>query len=112
MTKKILLIIIVGMLVMSGVQAVTIKESGSEIKNIAEKVTFSEQLIINEKGDYLSVYLEDADLMLDEPGKPMLPVYRTTFTFSRNVKIKSISCDYSNILEKRISGKIGLSGTC
>jgi hypothetical protein len=106
MFKKILLIIIVGMLVVSGVQAVTIKDSSSDIQNITEKVTFSEQLIIAEKGDYLSVDLEDADLILDEPGKPMLPVYRSTFTFSRNVKIKSISCDYSNIIEKRISGKI------
>ena len=88
MFKKILLIIIVGMLVVSGVQAVTIKENGSDIQNITEKVTFSEQLIIGEKGDYLSVDLADADLTLDEPGKPMLPIYRATFTFSRNAKIK------------------------
>ena len=106
MIKKLFLIITVCMLVISGVQAVTIKQNESDIKNKIEKVTFSEQLIIDEKGDYLSVDLKETDGILEETGKPMLPVYRITYTFSQNVKIMGISCDYSDIKEKRISGKI------
>jgi hypothetical protein len=106
MIKKLFLILIVGMLVFSGVQAVTIKQGESETRNIKEKVTFTDSLIIEEKEDYLSVDVEKTDVKIDETGKPMLPVYLKTYTFSRNVKIKEISCEFSNIKEKRISAKV------
>ena len=106
MIKKLFLLITISMIIISGVQAVTIKQSDSEIKNKIEKLTLSEQLIIGEKDDYLSVDLEDIDVKLEDAGKPMLPVYRTTYTFSKNVKIMGISCDYSDIKEKKILGKI------
>ena len=106
MIKKIILLAIVGMLVLGGVQAMKISKNETETMNILKKVTFSGQPIIEEKDNYLSVELEDADVFLRETGKPMLPVYLTTFTFSKNVKIKSVSCDYADIKEKSISGKI------
>jgi len=106
MIKKLILLVIVGMLVLSGVQAIKIPKNETETMKILKKVTFSGQPIIEEKDNYLSVELEDVDASLMETGKPMLPVYFTNFEFSKNVKIKGISCDYADFKEKSISGKI------
>jgi hypothetical protein len=106
MIKKLFLIIIVGMLVFSGVQAINISKSEKEITDITKNITFLKQPITEKKDSYLSVQFEGTNALLKETGKPMLPVYLSTFTFSQNVKIKSISCTYSNLKEKSISGKV------
>ena len=106
MIKKLFLLIIVGMLVLSGVQAISISENEKEITYITKNVTFLQQPITEEKDSYLSLRLEGTNALLKDTGKPMLPVYLSTFTFSQNVKIKSISCSYSNVQEKSIAGKI------
>jgi len=75
MIKKLILLVIVGMLVLSGVQAIKIPKNETETMKILKKVTFSGQPIIEEKDNYLSVELEDVDASLMETGKPMLPQY-------------------------------------
>jgi len=106
MIKKLFLIIIVGTLVFNGVQAINISKSEKEITSITKNVTFLTQPITEKKDNYLSVQIEGTNAVLKETGKPMLPVYLSTLMFSQNVKIKSISCTYSNFIETSISGKI------
>ena len=106
MIKKIFLILIVAALIFSGVQAINISESEKETTNISKNVAFIKQPTTEQKDSYLSLQLEGTNALLKETGKPMLPVYLSTFTFSQNVQIKSISCTYSNVNEKSISGKI------
>lgn len=104
--KNFLIIIIVGMFVFSGAQAINISKNEKEIINITKNVTFLNQPMTEKKDNYLSVQVEGSNALLKETGKPMLPIYLSTFTFSKNVKIKSISCTYSNFKEKSISEKI------
>ena len=68
MIKKLFLIIIVGMLVFSGVQAINISKS-EEIINITQKVTFLQQPITEEKDSYLSLRLEGEEA---DRGRPPL----------------------------------------
>lgn len=94
------------MIIFSAVQASYISTSEKEIKKIIKDINFLKQPTPEKRGDYFSLKVEGSNAFLTETGKPMLPVYITTFNFSKDVKIKSISCKYSNFKEKSISGKI------
>ena len=94
------------MLVINAVQAVNINKNGKTATKIIDKISFSGQFEISEKNDYLCLKYKDSELSITDPGKPMLPVFKKTYTFSRNVKLNSISCDIGIIQEKSISGKI------
>jgi len=104
--KKILSILIVGILALSGFVAADIKNDESDTIEKIETINFSEKLVLQEKDEYLTVELEGANLLLAESGEPMLPVYCKTFEFSSAAKIKGITCDYSDIKEKSITKKI------
>ena len=106
MIKKIFLILIVATLIFSGAQAINISESEKETTNITKNIAFINQPITEQKDSYLSLQLEGTNALLKEPGKPMVPIYLSTYTFSQNVQIKSITCTYSNVNEKSIAGKI------
>ena len=97
--KKILSILIVGILTLSGFIAAGINTKNDEYGTIEkiETITFSEKLVLQEKDEYLTIELEGANLFLAEPGEPMLPVYCKTFEFSSAAKIKGVTCDYSYI---------------
>ena len=106
MIKKIFLILIVATLIFSGAQAINISESEKETTNITKNITFINQPITEQQDSYLSLQLKGTNALLKEPGKPMVPIYLSTYTFSQNVQIKSITCTYSNVNEKSIDGKI------
>ena len=104
--KKILSILIIGILTLSGFVAADIKNDEYGTIEKIETINFSEKLVLQEKDEYLTVELEGANILLAEPGEPMLPVYCKTFEFSSAAKIKGITCDYSDIKEKSITKKI------
>ena len=104
--NKILPLIIVGILIISGIGVAVSLEDDLEIFNKNERITFSKNLVIENKDGYLAVHQKGADSLSEESGKPMLPVYRKTFTFSSSVKIKEVICSYSEVDEKSIDGKI------
>ena len=104
--NKILPLIVVGILVLSGLGAADILDDNLEISEKIERVTFSKHPVIEDKDGYLTVSLEGADSLSVESGKPMLPVHRKTFTFSSAAKIKEVICGYSEVEEKSITGKI------
>ena len=61
---------------------------------------------INYNQNYIELSLEGSNSYLDDPGKPMIPIYRKTLEFSREVKIDKINCKYTNIISKIIENKI------
>ncbi|ENO11872.1 hypothetical protein MBGDC06_00653 [Thermoplasmatales archaeon SCGC AB-539-C06] len=69
-------------------------------------VTLSSKPLTSEKDGYLSLEFAGTNSFLDEAGKPMLPIYRKTFEFSRGAEIKGVTCEISNINEQVIHGKI------
>jgi hypothetical protein len=104
--KKLFSILILGILILSGVVAADFSNKETNISEKIEDISLSNHLEINEKDGYLSIALNGANSSMMETGKPILPVFRKTYTFSSTVKIKEVTCTYSNITEKMINGKI------
>jgi len=97
--KKIIPLLIVGMLVLSGLGAIAQPDT-----DILEKITlsFSQPTITNEN-EYFSIALNEANSFLMEQGKPMLPSFTETFTFPFGTKIKSVTVTPQNIQMQTIS---------
>jgi len=106
MRKILLPLIIVVILILSGFGAAGLLEHNSKIEKKIEIVTLSNKPLTFEKDGYLSLEFAGTNSFLDEAGKPMLPIYRKTFEFSRGVEIKEVTCEISNIKEEITHGKI------
>ncbi len=102
--KKLLPIILVGILVISGLGAVAVQENDDETLFNIESMTISEP-IITETNEYLTVNLEESESFLMETGKPMLPVITKVFTFPLGTKIVDVKVDFDTqkqVLSKKI----------
>jgi len=104
--KKIIPILIVGILIISGVGVASTQSNVSKNDKEIKIIKFSNQLNIDKEEEYLHVSFDGTNSWLAEPGKPLLPIYIETFEFSHNARIEKIQCDFSKINEKSIAGKI------
>ena len=86
--KNILLLIVVGILVLSGLGAVNAQEKEMNLEDNG-KILFS-QPIIEDRNEYEEVTLDEGNSFLMEPGKPMLPTRIEKYTFYLCTKWKSI----------------------
>jgi hypothetical protein len=94
--KKILTILILGILVFSGIGATAFTNEEKINEDIIEKtVTFSEPIIIDE-GQYVIISLEEETSSISEVGKPKMPVVTQVFTFPFGTKINSVDIRFSN----------------
>ncbi len=105
--KKILSLMVVGILILSGLGAVAITEyKNYDVKVDGELVTISE-LTIKEEGQYVVVSLKGStSSLLHAAGKPMLPVVTRVFTFPFGSKINSVDVSLSEIKECALSKKV------
>jgi len=104
--KRLLILVIVGVLVLNGLVGAADLSNDKNSDNLQSKnISFSVPLL-EEKDDYLSLKMDGANNELIEAGNPMLPVYITSFAFSRNAKIKGVTCSFSNVKEMTINKKI------
>ena len=100
--KKILSLLMIGILIISGTSIIALAENGEIEKK--EKISFSEPSL-QEVGEYLSINIKNT-AFTREPDAPLLPVYKKVFTFPYNVKILSINCKISNVKQKILSKQI------
>ncbi len=89
--KKIFLIILVGILLISGVNAVGYpeKENTTEIC-LKKSFTFSTPKII-QTGEYIEMQLSETEFLLRDSGKPLLPMITYSFDLpfgAKNIEIK------------------------
>ena len=104
--KKLLPMTIVFLLVLSGLIGAAELSNNKNTNNLQTKnISFSEP-IFQEKDGYLVLKLEGANNELIDTGNPMLPIYITTFMFSWNAKIKSVTCSFSDVKEMAVNKKI------
>jgi hypothetical protein len=102
--KKIIPIVIVGILVISGLGAVAVPDSDSKILTKSESIPISE-VIIEDKTDYIEVDFEESTSNLMEAGNPIIPVITRVYTFPAGTKISTVDVDYNTqkiFLEKKI----------
>jgi len=104
--RKILPLMAIGILVLSGLGAVVSSEENTDQKIIL--VNFSTPTI-EEKDNYILVDMEETNTMLMKQGRPMVPSYIHTFTFPFGTQIKGVVCEATNIQEQVITKDLMLT---
>ncbi|KYK20597.1 hypothetical protein AYK24_09965 [Thermoplasmatales archaeon SG8-52-4] len=102
--RKILPLIVVGIMVLSGLGAVaSTSDDQTELK--ITSVSFLEPKIEIEK-DFTTIHINEANSYIMKQGKPMLPSYAQTYTFPLGTKIKSVVATPKNIQTIPLSKEI------
>jgi hypothetical protein len=104
--RKILPILIVGILVLSGLGAVAGIDHKIYNDKIEEKSIVISEPIVKDEGKYVTVNIDEATSSILEPGKPMLPVVTEVFTFPFGTNINSIEFIVSEANELVLSKEI------
>jgi hypothetical protein len=102
--KKIIPILLVVGLVLSGLGAVATTDNTSH-KLVVKSITFSEPILTVNEG-YVSVSLKEATSNSMKTGEPILPQYSELFTFPRGTHIGSIDVTFSGIEQTVLSNAI------
>ena len=102
--KRIIPILIIGILILGGLGAVTNAES---MKNeiISKNIVFS-QPIVKLKEEFVSIRIEESNSYVMEQGKPMLPCYIEKFALPFGTTINDIICKPANIQLQTLSKDI------
>lgn len=102
--KKILPILIVGILVLSGLGAVATTDSQIE-KLDYFTIQFSEPNII-ENQNYVNIELTETKSKIMNDGKPLLPKVTKVYTYPFGTKISEVKVTFSEKIEKQLSKPI------
>ena len=95
--KKILYLIIVSILVLSGIQVTALNKIDKNVTvEINEEFVFSTPQIISNE-NYISIKLEENTKFLQDPGKPEMPMVPQTFELP--FKAKNIEIERDEIFE-------------
>jgi hypothetical protein len=102
--KKLLSIVIVGILVLSGLGAAAGHEH-DEKEYKSDTIVFS-QPVLSESENYISIELEGSTSNSWEKNKPTLPVITKTYTFPFGTQIENVEVTFSDSIEQEISKPI------
>ena len=105
--RKVLPLIVVGILVLSGLGAVASTESQKE-NFVLETINFS-QPMIQEKNDFISVDLKEKTSDIWESNKPMLPTVTKVYTYPLGTQIDSVDVSFSSVIEKEVTKPLQVS---
>jgi len=104
--KKIIPILLVGVLVLSGLGAVAIPETKKDaVIEETESISLSEPILI-EDSKYISVKLEEATSFLMKSGEPVLPKITKVYTLPVGSNIKDVSVEFLNVKKQVISKEV------
>ncbi len=104
--KKLLPLFVVGILVLSGLGAVSISnKTTNDLKIKTESIAISEPAI-KDAGQYVTLILEEAASSLLDSGKPVLPALTKVFTFPFGTKISSVDVSFSETNELVLSKEV------
>ena len=102
--KKIIPILIVGALILSGIGAIAIE--ADENTTLAKTTSlFISEPIFSSSGDYVKVNIEQETSVSMNVGEPMLPIITQTFAFKPGTKITDVQVTY-DVKEYTLSDKI------
>jgi len=102
--KKIIPIIVIGVLLLSGIGAVAITEVDEKISKYNNFVL--SEPIFEEIDDYINVNLKEATSTNMETGKPMLPVVTKVYTYPLGTIVNDVEVEFSGTKEYVLSKKI------
>jgi hypothetical protein len=109
--KKLIPIVIVGILVLSGLGAAAVSSNislrqASTTSTISASVVFSSQPTIKEKNGFLNVAINGATTQLQSKNQPVLPIYVKTYEIPYGSTDIQIICTPNDIGTQQISGQI------
>src|SRR4030042_2833711 len=97
-------IIIIGILLISSIATISIGIDAEE--NLLKTTTLSiSKPMITEIDEYIKVDIPEAESLLQEEGKPILPVITKVFTYPMGTIINDVDVDF-NVVEKILNKKI------
>jgi hypothetical protein len=102
--RKILSLVIVGILIISGLGAVALDNEKNTYK-ISESIHFSEPTI-KQNEQYITIDIKEATSNFIETGKPILPKYSTIYSFPFGTRITNVEVSFSGTIEQEISKSI------
>ena len=93
MKIKVLPILVMFSLMLAGINVIALGDNAEENNNIQQDLvkdhlSFS-KAILKQKGEYLELTVEEANTVLRDAGKPMIPSITKTYTFPRGTKHNS-----------------------
>jgi hypothetical protein len=103
--KRIVPLLIIGIIVLSGLGAAAVSNISEKTLQKTETISFSTPQI-EIKGGYALVTVDDANAWLYNTGAPMLPASITTYLFPFGTKIRSVDVTFSNPEEYILENKI------
>ncbi|EMR74666.1 Peptidase C25, gingipain [Thermoplasmatales archaeon SCGC AB-540-F20] len=98
--KRILPLLVVGILVLSGFGAVAFPCENTKFES--KSINFSYPTITDEN-EYITINMVETNSFLMKQNKPLLPSYIQTFIFEFGTKIKSVTCTPNDIHKQTIS---------
>jgi hypothetical protein len=104
--KKITIVLIIGMLIITTFSSVGISIHDDTSIIETRQIYFTREPTTYEQDGYLHITYDGTNGYLDIPGKPTLPLSKTVFEFSKNTKILDVSLTHSQSRSKTISSKI------
>ena len=102
--QKILPLIVVGILVLSGLGAVASTES--EKKNYELEIVSFSKPIIQENNDFISIDITEKTSDIWASNKPMLPAVTKVYTYPLGTKIDSVDVTFSEVIEKDLTKRV------
>ncbi len=102
--KKLIPILIIGILLISGFGAVGVSEFEKD-NFILETISFS-QPVIREKDDFVYIDLPEATTDFWKSGKPKIPVVTKVYTFPFETQVNSVDVTFSEAIKKKVSKPI------
>lgn len=109
--KKIISIIIIGILILSGIGALTASSSEKQISTMNTTFCFEHFNVIENKDETISLQLKGADEESIRHNQYVLPTRIETFTFPLGTKINAINCVPRDIHEKTVTKDVMISPT-
>lgn len=103
--KKILILLVVGILVLCVLRAGAFKYSGDENNHVKMTLSFK-HLHIQNDGDHITLEIEGADLTFLKKDHYIIPTYIETFTFPFGTKIHSINVVPMEIHSQKLEKKL------
>ncbi len=104
--KKIIPILLVGVLVLSGLGAVALPETKENaILEKTENISLS-PIVLIENSKYISVELSEATSLLMNAGEPVLPKVTKVYILPVGSNIKDVSVEFSDVNKQIISKEI------
>jgi hypothetical protein len=107
MKLKILPIVIVFLLMLSGVNAIATNFDNKKISIATqEDSVFFSTTSIKTDGKYINLEIKETQQFITKSNEPMLPVFTKTYVFPLGTKINKVDCRPHEIFETEIEGKI------